>query len=81
MKIKDVYYLGVSILEFMVVKTSRDKFSISLDSLPVTWAKAPESGCLIQILSICLSLEVKSESDKKLTEIFDLIQRDYQRYF
>ena len=45
--LKDIYSLGICILELMIGRTSKQKFSISLDSLPLTWAEFPESTPLI----------------------------------
>ena len=45
--LKDIYSLGVCILELMIGRASKTKFSISLDSLPLTWAEFQESTPLI----------------------------------
>jgi serine/threonine protein kinase len=45
--LKDIYALGICILEMMIGRVSQTKFSISLDSLPLTWAEFPESTPLI----------------------------------
>jgi len=45
--LKDIYALGICILEMMIGRISTNKFSISLDSLPLTWAEFPESTPLI----------------------------------
>ena len=45
--LKDIYALGICILELMIGRVSSNKFSISLDSLPLTWAEYPESTPLI----------------------------------
>jgi hypothetical protein len=45
--LKDIYSLGICILEMMIGRTSKQKFSISLSSLPLTWAEFPESTPLI----------------------------------
>jgi serine/threonine protein kinase len=45
--LKDIYALGICILEMMIGRVSTNKFSISLDSLPLTWAEFPESTPLI----------------------------------
>jgi hypothetical protein len=39
--LKDIYALGICILELMIGRMSSNKFSISLDSLPLTWAEFP----------------------------------------
>ena len=45
--LKDIYSLGICILEMMIGRTSKHNFSISLSSLPLTWAEFPESTALI----------------------------------
>jgi len=35
---KDIYSLGICVLELMIGRESEQRFSISLDSLPLTWA-------------------------------------------
>jgi len=52
--LKDIYSLGICILEMMVGRASKQKFSISLSSLPITWAELPESTPLIQVLVECI---------------------------
>ena len=52
--LKDVYSLGICLLEMMIGRYSKQKFSISLDSLPLTWAEFPESTPLIQVLVECI---------------------------
>lgn len=45
--LKDIYSLGIAILEMMIGRTSKQSFQISLESLPLTWAEFPESTPLI----------------------------------
>ena len=45
--LKDIYSLGICLLELMIGRFSTKKFSISLDSLPLTWAEYAESTPLI----------------------------------
>ena len=52
--LKDIYSLGIAILELMIGRTSKQNFSISLDSLPLTWAEFPESTPIIQVLVECI---------------------------
>ena len=52
--LKDIYSLGICILEMMIGRISKKQFSISLDSLPLTWAEFPESTPLIQVLVECI---------------------------
>lgn len=45
--LKDIYALGICLLELMIGRIGSNKFSISLDSLPLTWAEFAESTPLI----------------------------------
>jgi hypothetical protein len=45
--LKDIYSLGICLLELMIGRFSSSNFSISLDSLPFTWAEYHESTPLI----------------------------------
>ena len=45
--LKDIYSLGICLLELMIGRESSQNFSISLDSLPFTWAEYHESTPLI----------------------------------
>jgi len=37
--LKDIYSLGIVLLELMIGRCHAKKYSISLDSLPLTWAE------------------------------------------
>ena len=52
--LKDIYSLGICILELMIGRFSHNNYSISLDSLPLTWAEYKESTPLIQVLVECI---------------------------
>ena len=52
--LKDIYSLGICLLELMIGRYNSNKFSISLDSLPLTWAEYHESTPLIQVLVECI---------------------------
>lgn len=52
--LKDIYTLGIAILELMIGRSSSMQYSISIDNLPLTWAEFPESTPLIQVLSECI---------------------------
>jgi len=52
--LKDIYSLGICLLELMIGRFDSKKFSISLDSLPLTWAEYAESTPLIQVLVECI---------------------------
>ena len=64
--LKDIYSLGIAILELMIGRTSKSNFSISLDSLPLTWAEFPESTPIIQVLVECIQIDSITNRKGKL---------------
>ncbi len=52
--LKDVYTLGICLLEVMIGRHSKKGCAISLDSLPMTWAEYPESTPILQVLVECI---------------------------
>ncbi|TNV71391.1 hypothetical protein FGO68_gene11587 [Halteria grandinella] len=79
--LKDIYALGICILEMMIGRVSSTKFSISLDSLPLTWAEFAESTPLIQVLVECINIDSISQRKGKLQTIKKLLIRDYKKFF
>ena len=79
--LKDIYSLGICILEMMIGRTSKQKFSISLSSLPLTWAEFPESTPLIQVLVECIQIDSITNRKGKLQSIRKLLIREYKKYF
>ena len=79
--LKDIYSLGICILELMIGRTSKQSFSISLDSLPLTWAEFPESTPIIQVLVECIQIDSITNRKGKLQHIKKLLIREYKKYF
>lgn len=79
--LKDIYTLGISILELMIGRTSKSTFSISLDSLPLTWAEFPESTPLIQVLVECIQIDSITQRKGRLQGIKKLLIREYKKFF
>jgi hypothetical protein len=79
--LKDIYALGICILEMMIGRVSSTKYSISLDSLPLTWAEFPESTPLIPVLVECINIDSISQRKGKLQTIKRLLIRDYKKFF
>ena len=52
--LKDIYSIGICILELMIGRSDLHIYNISLDSLPLTWSEYPESGPLIAALQECV---------------------------
>jgi len=55
--LKDIYSLGICLLELMIGRSNKNKYSISLDSVPVTWSEPAESTPLIQVLVECIQID------------------------
>lgn len=79
--LKDIYSLGIAILELMIGRSSRQKFHISLESLPLTWAEFPESTPLIQVLVECIQIDSITQRKGKLTSVRKLLIREYKKFF
>lgn len=79
--LKDIYTLGIAILELMIGRTSKTNFSISLDSLPLTWAEFPESTPLIQVLVECIQIDSITQRKGRLQAIRKLLVREYKKFF
>ena len=79
--LKDIYALGICMLEMMIGRVSATKFSISLDSLPLTWAEFPESTPLIQVLVECINIDSISQRKGKLQTIKKLLLKEYKKFF
>lgn len=79
--LKDIYSLGIAILELMIGRTSRQTYSISLDNLPLTWAEFPESTPLIQVLVECIQIDSITQRKGRLQGIKKLLIREYKKFF
>ena len=79
--LKDIYTLGIAILELMIGRSSSMQYSISIDSLPLTWAEFPESTPLIQVLSECIQIDSISQRKGRLQGIKKLLIREYKKFF
>lgn len=79
--LKDIYSLGICVLELMIGRFSHNNYSISLDSLPLTWAEYKESTPLIQVLVECIQLDTITQRKGKLNKIKKLLIKDFKRFF
>ena len=79
--LKDIYSLGICLLELMIGRMSPSKFSISLDSMPLTWAEFPESTPLIQVLVECINVDSITYRKGKLQNIKKLLIEEYRKFF
>ena len=79
--LKDIYCLGISLLEMMIGRVSENRFSITIDSIPLTWAELPESTPLIQVLVECLNIDSITQRKGKLHFIKTLLIKEYKIFF
>ena len=52
--LKDIYAVGVCILEMMIGRFDRLKYNINIDNIPPEWGNLPESSTLIKVLVECI---------------------------
>lgn len=50
LKLKDIYSIGICILELMIGRSDLHIHNIALDTVPLTWAEYPEVTPLIYAL-------------------------------
>lgn len=67
--LKDIYSLGICLLEMMIGRVNENQYSITIDSLPLTWAELPESTPLIQVLVECLNIDSITQRKGKLSNV------------
>ena len=79
--LKDIYAVGVCILEMMIGRFDRLKYNINIDNLPTEWGNLPESSTLIKVLVECIKLDSISKRQGKLAEIRKLLVSDYKKHF
>lgn len=79
--LKDIYSLGICVLEMMIGRVSENQYSITIDSLPLTWAELPESTALIQVLVECLNIDSISQRKGKLNNIKKILIKEYKKSF
>jgi hypothetical protein len=54
--LKDIYTLGVCILELMIGRFGTHRHLLSIDMLPGQWSNQPASQPLIDVIEECLNL-------------------------
>jgi len=79
--LKDIYSLGICMLEMMIGRISENQYSITIDSLPLTWAELPESTPLIQVLVECLNIDSIGQRKGKLSSIKKILIKEYKKSF
>jgi len=79
--LKDIYSLGICLLEMMIGRINENQYSITIDSLPLTWAELPESTPLIQVLVEWLNIDSISNRKGKLSNIKRILIKEYKKSF
>lgn len=79
--LKDIYSLGICLIELMIGRFHSKKCSISLDSLPLTWAEYAEATPLIQVLVECIQLDAITQRKGKLAHIRNLLITEHAKFF
>ena len=79
--LKDIYSLGIWLLEMMIGRVSESQYSITIDSLPLTWAELSESTALIQVLVEWLNIDSISQRKGKLSNVKRILIKEYKKSF
>ena len=79
--LKDIYNLGTVLLELMIGRFDKKRFSLSFESLPLTWSEYSESMPLIQILCECIQLDSTTFRKGKLSLIRGVLLKEYSKFF
>lgn len=79
--LKDIYAIGVCILEMMIGRFDKLKFNINIDNIPTEWGNLPESSTLIKVLVECIQLDSITKRQGKLAELRKLLIQDYKKHF
>lgn len=79
--LKDIYAVGVCILEMMIGRFDRLKFNINIDHIPTEWGNLPESATLIKVLVECIQLDCITKRQGKLAELRKLLVQDFKKHF
>lgn len=81
LKLRDIYAIGVCILEMMLGRYASLRTNIDIDNIPTEWGNLPESSTLIQVLLECIQLTGISSSHGKLTNLRKLLIQDFKKHF
>ncbi len=78
---KDIYSVGICIIELMIGRFGQKLFSIRIDSLPLTWANFRETQPLIQVLQLCINLDATTTRKSLLKKVRKILIREYKSQF
>jgi len=78
---KDIYSVGVCIIELMIGRFGHKLFSIQVDCLPLAWANFRETQPLIAVLQKCINLDASTARKGILKNIRKTMIREYKSMF
>ena len=82
-RIKDLYAFGLAIIDVLQGKTQRPseqkvrEFDPEINAVPVKWAKMDQGIHIIQILNLCLTIQLNPKPLDKLKEIIHIASKMY----
>ena len=83
---KDLYAFGLAIIEILQGKTQKPKeplikFNAEVNSIPHKWAKTEQAMHLMEILNLCLTIQLNPKPLDKLKEIIQIASKMYSISF
>ena len=78
---KDIYSVGICMIELMIGRFGQKLFSISVDSLPLAWANFRETQPLIVALQKLIDLDTSTIRKGLLKQVRKALIRDYKSMF
>jgi hypothetical protein len=79
--LKDIYTLGVCILELMIGRFGTHRHLLSIEMLPSQWSNQPASQPLIDVIEECLNLGHNSNREGLLKKFRSDLLDNYKRFF
>lgn len=67
MRLKDIYNFGLSIIEMMMGEVNQEWALVALENVPQMWQDLEETTKLVNILSLCLNVNHRLHSSKRMT--------------
>ena len=81
LKQKDIFALGIAILEFMVGRHVDENPTAALAALPESWANCPEATALVQTLVQCIDMNLGIPSHQRLRALCKFVVAEYRRFY
>ena len=79
--LKDIYNLGTCLIELMIGRYHDSRYSIALDSVPLTWAEYAEAAPLLNVLLQTVMIDPLTKRKGKLAEIRKLLIYEHSKFF